>query len=123
MAAVELRTYGTLNEPLLDYALTADRVRQIADRLRERESRSVGFRPIMGRLVALDVDKNEFQLILPGNPTRVRGTAAFFPITLLSSFLGESVTLEGVVTLDGKKTTIAAYNIVDLDGPLDPPPA
>jgi hypothetical protein len=114
--AIEVTTYDRENAPRPTYRMTPATVERLDSLLANRRPKSGSeFEKLTGKLEALDLGTNEFQLKLQGHRKRVKGTAAFFALSTLRDRLGETVTLEGDVVRDRKSTTMTAYRVVDGD--------
>lgn len=112
--SIEVTTFDRENVSRPTYKLTTASVGRL-DKLLEgrRVTSRTAFEKLTGRLEALDLGKNEFQLKLDGHRKRVKGSAAFFSLSDLRDRLGETVTLEGDVVRDAKSITMTAYRVVD----------
>jgi hypothetical protein len=114
--SIDVTTYDRENAPRPTYHMTAKTVERLDRLLHGRRVTSrTAFEKLTGRLEALDLGKNEFQLKLDGHRKRVKGSAAFFALSSLRERLGETVTLEGDVVRDAKSITMTAYRVVDAD--------
>ena len=115
LESIEVTTFDRENTPRPTYHMTPATVERLDQLLISRQVTSREFEKLTGRLEALDLGKNEFQLKLDGHRQRVKGTAAFFSLTSLRERLGETVTLEGNVVRDRKSITMTAYRVVERD--------
>lgn len=113
--SMEVTTYDKENSPRRPCRLTAASVERLDRVLTSRRATSREFEKLTGRLEALDIGKNEFQLKIDGRRRRVKGSAAFFSLSTIRERLGEIVTLEGEVVSDAKSITMTAYRVVDVD--------
>lgn len=113
--SIEVTTYDRENAPRPTINFNTESVRRIDNLLTRRRTTTREFEQLTGRLEALDIGKNEFQLRLPEHRKRVRGTAAFFSIVTLRDYLGATVTLEGEVVREQKSITMTAYRVVEGD--------
>lgn len=113
--SIEVTTYDRENEPRPTVNFNRDSVARIDHLLDSRRTTTREFEKLTGRLEALDIGKNEFQLKLTSHRKRVRGTAAFFSLTTLREYLGATVTLEGEVVRERKSITMTAYRVVEGD--------
>lgn len=110
---IEVTTYDRENAPRPTVNFNTESVVRIDRLLDSRRTTTRDFEKLTGRLEALDIGKNEFQLKLTGHQKRVRGTAAFFSLTSLREYLGATVTLEGEVVRERKSITMTAYRVVE----------
>jgi hypothetical protein len=115
LETIEVTTYDRENAPRPTAHFTRATVVRLDKLLSDRRTTTREFEKLTGRLEAIDLGKNEFQLKLEGHRKRVRGTAAFFSLTSLRERLGETVTLEGDVVRDRKSITMTAYRVVEGD--------
>jgi len=112
---IEVTTYDRENAPRPMAVFTPESVTRLDRLLDGRRTTTREFEKVTGRLEALDVGKNEFQLKVDGVKGRVKGTAAFFTITSLRESLGGTVTLEGEVVRERRAVTMTAYRVVEGD--------
>jgi hypothetical protein len=110
---IEVTTFDRENAARPMVKLNAESVIRIDRLLDRRRTSTREFEKLTGRLEALDIGKNEFQLKIANHSRRVKGTAAFFAITSLREYLGAAVTLEGEVVRDRKSITMTAYRVVE----------
>lgn len=109
---IEVTAYDRENTPRPTVHFNTESVLRIDRLLDRRRTTTRDFEKLTGRLEALDIAKNEFQLRLPGHRKRISGTAALFPLATLREYLGATVTLEGEVVREPKKTTLTAYRVI-----------
>jgi hypothetical protein len=110
---LEVTTYDRENTPRPKVSFNTDSVNRLNHLLDSRKTTTREFEKITGRLEALDIGKNEFQLKIAGRKGRVKGTAAFFAITSLREMLGSKITLEGEVVRERKSVVMTAYRVVE----------
>ncbi len=110
---IEVTTYDRENAPRPTVQFNTESVVRIDRLIDRRRTTTREFEKLTGRLEALDIGKNEFQLKIPNHKGRVKGSAAFFAITSLRDYLGATVTLEGEVVRERKSITMTAYRVVE----------
>ncbi len=113
--SIEFTPFDSENAPLTTVTLDRKSIlkfREIQNRRQVTPTETI--EELTGRLESIDLAKNEFHLKVDNHTRRVKGTPHLFSISSLKEFLGETVTLRGVIVREQKSVTITAHGIVQL---------
>jgi hypothetical protein len=100
---IEWSCYDRENNRLPSADLAPAKVHRIEQLLQRRRPSQQTLEPVQGRLTALDTVTNAFQLTVPGQKQRVKGTVMAFHMPWMRERLGQMVELEGLVERRNKR--------------------
>lgn len=113
---IEWGAYDRENMRLPTFDLNPARAQRIDRLLESRRPTQQSLESIEGRLTALDTVTNAFQLSLPGQKQRVRGTVMAFHMPWMRERLGQTVELEGIVERRGNRIlTLTVHRVAEGD--------
>ncbi len=79
--SIDVTTFDRENAARPTTHFNREAVTRLDKLLADRRTTTREFEKLTGRLEAIDLGKNEFQIKLEGHRKRVRGTAAFFALS------------------------------------------